>query len=151
MSRPPRAFDALGPVIRDLRIERGLTQVELAARAGVSKSMLSLYEGGKRRPQLETLERLVEALEVRLGELAMRLDSWPSEEEGDAARRGPRRGSSGVSCPGTLRQEAVAAATEVLQGIAALLQHAVEGELDRVDFPTDRKPNRGGGEVGSRD
>jgi transcriptional regulator with XRE-family HTH domain len=60
-------------VLRDLRIERGLTQVELAQGAGVSKSMLSLYEGEKQRPQLDTLEKLLDALGVRLGELAARL------------------------------------------------------------------------------
>lgn len=141
MSRPPRAFDALGPVIRDLRIERGLTQVELAARAGVSKSMLSLYEGGKRRPQLETLERLVDALGVRLGELAMRLESWPRREKADPSRRGPKRISSEASCSGTLHQEAVAAATEVLRRIAILLQHAVQGERGRIESAVEPAPN----------
>jgi transcriptional regulator with XRE-family HTH domain len=35
--------------------------------------MLSLYEGEKQRPQLDTLEKLLDALGVRLGELAARL------------------------------------------------------------------------------
>lgn len=142
MSRSPKAFDALGPVLRDIRIERGLTQVELAARAGVSKSMLSLYEGGKRRPQLETLERLVDALGVRLGELAMRLESWPSGQDVDPTRRGPRRISPEVSLPGTLQQEAVAAATEVLQGIAALLQDAIQGERGRTGSEVEPEPEQ---------
>jgi transcriptional regulator with XRE-family HTH domain len=129
MSRPPRAFDALGPALRDLRIERGLTQVELAVRAGVSKSMLSLYESGKQRPHLDTLERLLDALGIRLGELVMRLESWPGTEEVAPGRRGSRRYTpAGAVARRNLEEEAVAAATEVLQRIAALLQHALQGD-----------------------
>ncbi|HSL84262.1 MAG TPA: helix-turn-helix transcriptional regulator [Thermoanaerobaculia bacterium] len=72
MSADP--FDGLGPALRELRAERGWTQVELAERAGVSKSMLSLYERGKQRPHLDTLGKLVNALGVSLGQLAARLE-----------------------------------------------------------------------------
>ena len=72
MSADP--FDGLGPALRDLRIERGLTQVQLAERAGVSKSMLSLYEQEKQRPHLDTLGKLLNALGVSLGQLAARLE-----------------------------------------------------------------------------
>ena len=123
-----KGFDALGPVLRELRIERGLTQAELAERAGSSKSMLSLYERGKQHPQLETLEKLLDALEVRLGELVTRLESWPAVGEAASARRGPRRSAPLVQRPEDPYEEAVSAATEVLQGIAALLEHAIRGE-----------------------
>lgn len=72
MSAEP--FDGLGAVLRDLRTDRRLTQVELAERAGVSKSMLSLYERDKQRPHLDTLGRLLDALGVSLGQLAARLE-----------------------------------------------------------------------------
>lgn len=129
MSRSPKAFDALGPVLRELRIECGLTQAQLADRAGVSKSMLSLYERGKQRPHLDTLERLLDALGKGLGDLVMRLESWPGVEEEPAARRGPRRHAPDRPIARrSLEREAMAAATEVLQGIAALLQHALQRE-----------------------
>lgn len=48
-------------VLRDARNRAGLTQVELAARAGVSQSVISAYESGHRQPALSTLAALVEA------------------------------------------------------------------------------------------
>lgn len=145
MSQTRKAFDALGPVLRDLRIERGLTQVELAGRADVAKSMLSLYESGKQRPHLDTLEKLLDALGIQLGELVMRLESWSGTEEVGPGRRGPRPHTSArAAARRRLEEEAVAAATEVLQGIAALLQNALQAAAtpaasSRAGEPTHRK------------
>lgn len=77
------AFHGLGGVLRDLRTDRRLTQEQLAERAGVSKSMLSLYEGGKQRPHLDTLGRLLDALGVRLGGLAARLGKVERPQSGE--------------------------------------------------------------------
>jgi transcriptional regulator with XRE-family HTH domain len=117
------AFDDLGPVLRALRLEHGLTQVELSVRAGVSKSMLSLYEQGRQRPHLDTLARLLEALGVRLGELAMLLERWKDGEEA-ASAMDPSTARGAPS--GRAEEEQVAAAIEVLQGIAALLRSALQ-------------------------
>jgi predicted nucleotidyltransferase/DNA-binding XRE family transcriptional regulator len=63
-----------GDLIRQARTEAGLSQVKVADRAGVTQSVLSLYERGRREPSLPTLERLVEAcgrrlrIQVELGE-----------------------------------------------------------------------------------
>jgi transcriptional regulator with XRE-family HTH domain len=43
------------------RLKAGLTQRELADRAGVPTTMISAYERGKRQPTLETLLRLLRA------------------------------------------------------------------------------------------
>jgi transcriptional regulator with XRE-family HTH domain len=148
MSRAPKAFEELGPVLRDLRLERGLTQVELSDRAGVSKSMLSLYESGKQRPHLDTLERLLDALGIRLGELVMRLESWPGTEEVAPGRRGSRRYTpAGAVARRNLEEEAVAAATEVLQRIAALLQHALQGERQQGGGAPAGEPDRANDEA----
>ena len=57
-------------VLRDARRRAGLTQQQLAARAGVTQSVISAYESGHRQPALTTLAALVEAsgfdLEVQL-------------------------------------------------------------------------------------
>ena len=50
-----------GGVLRDARVRAGLSQVELARRAGVTQSVVSAYESGARQPSLPTLERLVRA------------------------------------------------------------------------------------------
>lgn len=61
-----------GAVLRQARRAAGLTQREVATRAGVQQSVVSAYESGGREPSLATLSSLVEAcgvsLEVQLGE-----------------------------------------------------------------------------------
>lgn len=56
--------------MREARTRAGLSQAELAARAGVAQSVISVYESGRRQPALATLAALVEAtgfdLDVRL-------------------------------------------------------------------------------------
>jgi transcriptional regulator with XRE-family HTH domain len=47
-----------------LRQDAGFSQEELAARAAVHRTQVSLMEGGQRLPRLETLVKLVGALEI---------------------------------------------------------------------------------------
>src|SRR6478609_10383060 len=47
-----------------LRLLRGWTQAEMAAAAGVHKSLLSLYEQGKTVPTAKTLGRLIAAVDL---------------------------------------------------------------------------------------
>jgi transcriptional regulator with XRE-family HTH domain len=49
-----------------VRIESGLSQRELAARAGTSGATVAAYELGTKEPRLSTLGRLVEAAGMRL-------------------------------------------------------------------------------------
>jgi uncharacterized protein len=64
-------------LLRDARLRAGLTQVELANRAGVVQSVISAYESGQRKPALSTLAALVSAtgleLEVHLRKPPRRL------------------------------------------------------------------------------
>ena len=48
-------------MLREARARAGLSQSELARRAGVPQSVVSEYEAGKRQPALPTLARLVAA------------------------------------------------------------------------------------------
>ena len=48
-------------MLRRARVRAGLSQAELAARAGVAQSVISAYEAGRRQPALPTLARLIEA------------------------------------------------------------------------------------------
>jgi uncharacterized protein len=48
-------------LLRQARKRAGLSQVDLAARAGVTQSVISAYESGQRQPSLPTLARLVGA------------------------------------------------------------------------------------------
>jgi uncharacterized protein len=48
-------------LLRQARQRAGLSQVELAARAGVTQSVISSYESGHRQPSVPTLAALIEA------------------------------------------------------------------------------------------
>jgi transcriptional regulator with XRE-family HTH domain len=50
-----------GLLLRKVRVASGLSQEELARRAGTSRSTLSAYEHGRKSPSADTLERLVVA------------------------------------------------------------------------------------------
>ena len=49
--------------------ERGMTQLELAARVGVTRAAMSRYVSGDREPRFVTLVRIVEELDVRVEDL----------------------------------------------------------------------------------
>ena len=63
------AFDGLGKALRWLRDKQDKKQYEVADTAGVTKAMLSAYETGKQRPSIDTLEKILDALRVDLGDL----------------------------------------------------------------------------------
>jgi uncharacterized protein len=56
----------LASTIRHARADAGLTQADLAARAGTSQPALARYEAGTNLPTLPTLERLLSACGRRL-------------------------------------------------------------------------------------
>lgn len=60
---------ALGKKIRARRQKLGITQEELADRAGVHPTYLSAIERGERNPALENLYAIATALDVTLAEL----------------------------------------------------------------------------------
>jgi len=52
--------------LRQLRVERGWTQAQLADRASVAQSTLSQYESGTVNPTLKVAQRIASALGVSL-------------------------------------------------------------------------------------
>ncbi len=57
----PDMAPTAGQLIRDARLQAGMSQGELARRAGVSQPVISAYEGGHREPGLEMLRKLIGA------------------------------------------------------------------------------------------
>ena len=78
-----------GELLQTVRRRRGLTQGELARRAGTSQPVISAYEHGRRDPTLGTLRRMIEAageqLVVTAGAPAS--DVPPSADLDEHARR----------------------------------------------------------------
>ncbi|HPC83429.1 MAG TPA: XRE family transcriptional regulator [Thermoanaerobaculaceae bacterium] len=61
--------DDLARLLRQLRTERGLSQVALAGRAGLSRNFVAQIERGESLPTVATLARLASALGITSSEL----------------------------------------------------------------------------------
>lgn len=69
----------LGAALRELRLERGLSQEEVAHRASLHPTWISHLESGRENPAWGTVRRLAAALDVSLGALAERAERLESE------------------------------------------------------------------------
>lgn len=59
----------VGALIRERRVARGLSQLELAGRLGVKQQSVSRWEAGESLPRAQTFVRLAEVLGVPLDDL----------------------------------------------------------------------------------
>ncbi len=66
---------ALGRAVRSVRLERGYSQEELAARSGLHRNYIGGIERGERNPTLMSLLAVAQALEPRLSEVVLRLEA----------------------------------------------------------------------------
>jgi XRE family transcriptional regulator, regulator of sulfur utilization len=71
MNAPAERFAS---VLRQLREERGWSQEQLAAQAGLNRSYLGEVERGSAMPTLTTVAKLASALEIRLSLLMARCE-----------------------------------------------------------------------------
>lgn len=69
MPEPSDDLLAFGAVVRQLRLERQMSQWELSERAGVHKNTPGLIERAERSPALETINAIAGALGLRGSEL----------------------------------------------------------------------------------
>src|SRR5262245_41013882 len=72
--------EAFAERLRLLRLARGMTQRDLAARANVTLSYISRLESGGAAPGIDLLERLAVALQVQLTDLLPEPAKTPSLE-----------------------------------------------------------------------
>src|SRR5215467_5360888 len=107
-------FQGLGRALRWLRDRQGKRQYQVADAAGITKAMLSAYETGKQKPSLDTLEKILAALECDLNDLhnalqivnerpeairrsGMQRDvGWPGRRDAQESRDGGAGGSPNV-------------------------------------------------------
>ena len=52
--------------LKEIRAEKGITQVQLAETMGVSKGTVAMWETGKREPNFETLNQLSDIFDKRI-------------------------------------------------------------------------------------
>lgn len=58
--------------IREYRLQRGLTQVDLESLTGIAQSRISLYESGSVVPSIDVLIMVADALQCSLDDLTGR-------------------------------------------------------------------------------
>ena len=65
----------LGLIIAAERIKRKMTQEQLSSRASISRSHLAAIECGQKKPKIDTLWRIAEALSVKLSNLIAMMEN----------------------------------------------------------------------------
>jgi transcriptional regulator with XRE-family HTH domain len=70
-----RVLQMIGTEIQKARSAAKLTQEDLAAKAGVHRTYVSLLERGLRSPTVEVLMRLCDALDLKTSELISRIEA----------------------------------------------------------------------------
>lgn len=70
---------ALGVLVREMRMKLGLSQEELAERCGVHRNAIGLIERGERSPSIETVFAIAHGLGVSASKLAARLEQMLSK------------------------------------------------------------------------
>lgn len=70
MDAKEREFlEKLGNRIRDLRLEKGWTQMDLGAKSGYDATQIRRVEKGQTNPTVRTLIRIAESLDITVLEL----------------------------------------------------------------------------------
>ena len=72
-----RTLRALANRIKELRLDKGISQEELAHRSGLSRTGMGFLETGKRWPRLDTLMSVANGLEITVDELLKGLHKPP--------------------------------------------------------------------------
>ncbi len=64
----------VGKVISDQRKKKGMSQEVLSGLADIGRTHLSAIERGERKPTLETLFRIANALDMRMSEIVIEIE-----------------------------------------------------------------------------
>ncbi len=69
-----------GEVLRDMRIEAGMTQEQLGLEADLRRTFISLLELGHQQPTLTTLVKLAHALKCPAHEIVAKFESYAQKK-----------------------------------------------------------------------
>jgi transcriptional regulator with XRE-family HTH domain len=84
-SHSPRKVALVGSRIRELRKGRHLTQTELSEKIGIAQSDLSRMEQGEYKVGLDTLFKILQVFDLKMGEFFGEHDSPVEKEARDLA------------------------------------------------------------------
>lgn len=65
-----------GIVLKELRLEKGLSQESLANQSDIDRTYISDIEKGERNISLKIIERLAETLQISLSELFKKIEKY---------------------------------------------------------------------------
>ena len=65
---------AFGAALREIRLERGITQTQLGSSLEMDCAYIAVLEGGKKMPSLEMILRLERGLGIPSGDLSKRAE-----------------------------------------------------------------------------
>ena len=82
----------LGIKIRTMRQARGLTQTQLAELIGQSQSSITMYETGRREPELDVIEAMADVFNVPLTAFMSKTVSVDDYDFLEALHQNPRLG-----------------------------------------------------------
>ena len=85
-SHSPRKVALVGSRIRELRKGRHLTQTELSEKIGVAQSDLSRMEQGEYKVGLDTLFKILQVFELKMGEFFEESENPAQREARDLVR-----------------------------------------------------------------
>ena len=68
--------NAVGVIIRNLRKSKKMSQEVLSGLAGLARSHLSMIENGEKHPNLETVWRIANTLEIPPHELVKEIEKY---------------------------------------------------------------------------
>ena len=77
----PYNSKAFGLVVSRLRTEKGMTQENLSAFAGIARSHLTLLENGRKTARLDTLFKIADALDTKPSELIQMIEEESVEHD----------------------------------------------------------------------
>lgn len=80
------AAEAFGRVLRQLRLEAGLTQEELGLEADLRRTYVSILELGHQQPTLTTILKLAGALQVTASALMGKVETELAEKKSPKKR-----------------------------------------------------------------
>lgn len=127
--------------LKNTRKEHGLTQMELAEKAGIAVNSVRLYESGKVVPKLDTIAKIARAMGLYAGDL-VDAGQWGQVQPGEDSETASAAESQLIYHFRTLNDNGQTVAVERVQELAQIpaYQRPAEPTQDAPSAPDDKDP-----------